>query len=335
MKRYNTIRVRSIAAAICTVMLLASCVREGERDCMTTVTFEYTYNMLSADAFGGQVSKVTLYMFDENGVFMHKYASDPAADIENGFSFNIPNLPEGRYQFAAWAQSNRLSASEASFMVSDLSFGIEQNLSYTMRRNNGVQQYELNNLLVGATDVITAGGASERNVRVAMKKANKKIRVIMMPTSGGSDLDVQDFSYNIIDEPGNGRINYDFSLLPDEKTTYRPYFAANLLPDPAQVFDPGQIDRAAVVELNTSRLVVGNKPRLTIKTADEQQTIVDVDLVWLLSLTEMEQHRDWSLQEYLDRQDEYVITLFVSNGEWVQTTIIINGWVVNNLEIDI
>lgn len=48
----------------------------------------------------------------------------------------------------------------------------------------------------------------------------------------------------------------------------------------------------------------------------------------------MESHRIWSLQEYLDRQDEYVITLFFDNDKWMDVTIIINGWVVNNVNIN-
>lgn len=316
-------------------LLSGACIRDGAQECATTVTFEYTYNMLSADAFGEQVSRVTLYLFDREGVFIRKIHSDPATDVENGFRFELPNLPEAEYQFAAWAQNDRLRNDESSFMVSDLAFGTECNLSYMMRRNNGIQQYELNNLLVGATGTVVAGGGSQREIRVPMKKVNRKIRVIMLPTEAGSELDVANYSFNIIDDPGNGHVNYDFSLLPDSPVTYRPYFAANLTPDPDLVFDPGEVDRAAVAEINTSRLVVENKPRLVISAIADPQPIVDVDLIWLLSLTEMERHQEWTLQEYLDRQDEFVITLFVQGGTWLTTTIIINGWVVNNVDIDI
>ena len=37
-------------------------------------------------------------------------------------------------------------------------------------------------------------------------------------------------------------------------------------------------------------------------------------------------HKDMTNQEYLDRQDEYSLTLFLDEGEWVSTQIVINGW---------
>ena len=40
-------------------------------------------------------------------------------------------------------------------------------------------------------------------------------------------------------------------------------------------------------------------------------------------------------QEYLDRQDEYSLTLFLDEGEWVSSVIYINSWrvVINNSSI--
>jgi hypothetical protein len=40
-----------------------------------------------------------------------------------------------------------------------------------------------------------------------------------------------------------------------------------------------------------------------------------------------------SNQEYLDRQDEYTMTFFLDEGEWVSSVIYINSWrvVINNI----
>ena len=47
-------------------------------------------------------------------------------------------------------------------------------------------------------------------------------------------------------------------------------------------------------------------------------------------------HKDMTNQEYLDRQDEYSLTLFLDEGEWVSSQIVINGWrvVINNTELN-
>ena len=47
-------------------------------------------------------------------------------------------------------------------------------------------------------------------------------------------------------------------------------------------------------------------------------------------------HKDMTNQEYLDRQDEYSLTLFLNEGKWASAEIVINGWhvVPNNTELN-
>ncbi len=197
-----------------------------------------------------------------------------------------------------------------------------------------MQQSELNNLLIGAIRAEITDGPQTQEIKVGLKKVNKKIRVVLLPYRGGSKLDVADYTFSIVDEIGNGHLSYDYSLLEDEQITYRPYYAANIVPKHSEVLNPEEIDRAAVVEINTSRLWEENNPRLIIASKTNDKEIVSVSLPWFFSLAEMEGHKKWSLQEYLDRQDEYVITLFLQDGgTWAQTIIIINGWVINNIPI--
>ena len=46
--------------------------------------------------------------------------------------------------------------------------------------------------------------------------------------------------------------------------------------------------------------------------------------------------QDMGDQEYLDRQDEYTMTFFLDEGEWVSSVIYINSWrvVLNNTELN-
>jgi hypothetical protein len=45
--------------------------------------------------------------------------------------------------------------------------------------------------------------------------------------------------------------------------------------------------------------------------------------------------KEMSDQEYLDRQDEYTMTFFLDEGEWVSSVIYINSWrvVLNDTEL--
>ena len=93
-----------------------------------------------------------------------------------------------------------------------------------------------------------------------------------------------------------------------------------------------------MTELNTSRLIYDDEPRLIIRDTRGGQEMLNINLTWLLSLKAIGEHRaDWSDQEYLDRQDEYAMTFFIDadNGTWMQNRILVNGWVLSLEEIEL
>lgn len=97
-------------------------------------------------------------------------------------------------------------------------------------------------------------------------------------------------------------------------------------------------------ELNTNRLIYGTHPRLTIRHKTTGKVWLNVDLIEYIMLMPTEGSLDKMLdrehpqQEYLDREDEYVIVFFFtqsSNGNMINVRITINGWTVriNNIEM--
>lgn len=329
-------RKSSMLFVLLAAAIMISCIDEELVNCRNvSVGFDYSYNILSSNALSEQVSQLSLYVFNERGLLVMKQIS-PEMGISNNYRIDFSNLDAGKYKFVAWAQSRHVEEEEAFFTIPDLKVGssVLGDLSYYLKRESGVQQNELNNLLVGYSDVVIENIATTQKIDIQLKKVNKKIRVVLLPYRGGSELDVEDYSFSIVDPIGNGHVNYDYSLINDEQITYRPYYAANVMPDPSEVVSPEEIDRAAVVEFNTSRLVEENNPRLIITSKENDREILSVNLPWFFSLTEMEDHKEWSLQEYLDRQDRYAITFFLDGGSWMQATIIINGWVINDIDVD-
>lgn len=328
-------------------LAFSSCIDDNRNDCgEVNIRFDYSYNMLSANALSGQTNYVALYIFDSSGTLIMKEVSGNI-QITNDYAVRTSELKAGKYKFVAWAKSDHLKADEADFKIPDMTVGasVLTDLTYYLKRTAGTQQHELNNLLVGMTDVEINNLNTTQNVVVPLKKINKKIRVLLLPYSGSSELDINNYTVSIVDRVGNGHVNYDYSLLSDETITYRPYYAANIVPQTAEALHPDELQKAAVVELNTSRLLVHavdtDNPRLQITTKDNGTEIVSVNLPWFFSLTGMESHKSWGLQEYLDRQDEYVISLFIDESPgtlpenaWIRTTIIINGWVINNIPVE-
>lgn len=328
-------------------LAFSSCVDENTDDCGdVSIGFDYSYNMLSANALAGQANYVVLYVFDSKGTLVMKNVSGDI-QITSDYAVRTTDLKAGKYKFVAWAKSNHIKSDDADFKIPDLTVGasVLDDLTYYLKRTNGIQKHELNNLLVGITEAELSNTNAPQHVTVPLKKVNKKIRVVLLPYGGSDELDINNYIFSIVDKIGNGHINNDYSLLHDESVTYHPYYAANVVPKPSEVLSPNELQRAAVVEINTSRLmdreIEVDNPRLLITSKDTGAEIVSVNLPWFFSLTGMESHKVWGLQEYLDRQDEYVVTLFIDETSgtlpedaWIRATIIINGWVVNNIQIE-
>jgi Protein of unknown function (DUF1812). len=316
------------------IFILSSCIKENEDNCGVTVRFAYTYNIMSANALKSQVDEVSLYVFDEDSILVRQH-TNVSTSLINDF-IRLTDLRSGNYHFVACAQSKHITSDQSYFSIPDLKTGVSRvdDLTYMMKREaSGFQRHELNNFLVGVADVAVNG--SSLSVTIDLKKVNNKIRVVILPNVPGSALDVADYEFSVVDMVGNGHINYDYSLLPDKQITYLPYYAANLTPKDPEALLPDEIDRVAVVEINTSRLIAENVSRLRIVDKKEGWEIVSMNLPWVFSLTGMENNNKWSLQEYLDRQDMYSIMLYFDDRTWTNGYLSINGWVINIKNIEL
>jgi len=320
--------------AIFMVFTTSSCIREEVRDCGATVRFMYVHNILSINALENHADEVFLYIFGEDGILVQQY-SNASTPLTNDFMIRLNDLKSSNYHFVAWARSKHITSEQSYFSIPKLTAGVSSidELTYMMKReDSGFQRHELNNFLVGMAEAVIDNHNS--HVTVELRKVTNKIRVAILPYTSGNTLGVADYEFSIVDKTGNGYINYDYTLLPDKQITYLPYYASNLSPKD-DVLSPNEVGRAAVVEINTSRLIEANAPRLHIVERKGSKEIVSLNLPWVFSLTGMEDHREWSLQEYLDRQDRYTIMLYLDDDNiWMTDTIIINGWSINNEKME-
>jgi hypothetical protein len=57
------------------------------------------------------------------------------------------------------------------------------------------------------------------------------------------------------------------------------------------------------------------------------ETIINIPLLDYIQLVKGYENRDMSMQEYLDRQDEYNMVFFIDERDnWMQAYIYINSW---------
>jgi hypothetical protein len=69
------------------------------------------------------------------------------------------------------------------------------------------------------------------------------------------------------------------------------------------------------------RIIISN---VVVTEKATSKKVFSINLIDYLALTEMEGHKKWSEQEYLDRQNEYQIVFFFSEL-WLAVQINING----------
>ena len=75
---------------------------------------------------------------------------------------------------------------------------------------------------------------------------------------------------------------------------------------------------------------------LRVRYASEEKPFIHVNLTELLKLTQIESHK-LPGQEYLDRQDEYVITAYVDivGGRAHCLYVVVDDWIVRLEDIDL
>ncbi|MDE5880293.1 MAG: FimB/Mfa2 family fimbrial subunit, partial [Muribaculaceae bacterium] len=124
----------------------------------------------------------------------------------------------------------------------------------------------------------------------------------------------------------NTLFNWENELLPTAQgITYSPWAKGQATVGLTQ---DGQEAVLAYAEFSTSRIMFGGKDRLIITNANNGNTILSIPLAEYLLLYKSERFSTMPSQQYLDREREWNMILFLQNGIWLDTEIIINDWIV-------
>ena len=83
---------------------------------------------------------------------------------------------------------------------------------------------------------------------------------------------------------------------------------------------------------NDKRIVIWDK-----RDKENPRKVFDHSLPWFLALCGERQGKDWGDQEYLDRQDHYILTFYVPDKRdyTLDAKVKVNGWVVNLQDADL
>ncbi|MDE6297062.1 MAG: FimB/Mfa2 family fimbrial subunit, partial [Muribaculaceae bacterium] len=340
----NYLKMPVAAALVCAAgMMMTSCINEDLEPCEARygIRFRWDNNLLGADAFSGNVHSVAVYGFDSNGVLAFVLTEKGDALAQQGYTLPIDgkNLAPGDYSVVAWCGLDNDTPDE-SFIVSDVEIGKTtiQELNCRLERQieNGTHysREQLYDLYHGTSYGITiydennADFAGDHVYPINLTKDTNNVRVMLQQF--GKDVNVENFTFSI--EAANGELSSsnDFS---DENTpiNYEPFYTTTGVADAtSETRADGAISGMgiAIANMKMSRLLYKKPTVLTIRNTDGKK-VLQVPMIDYALLAKDFEYNYLTEQEYLDRQDSYRMIFFLdSNGEWINTSVVINSWTV-------
>lgn len=338
--------ITSIFLLTASLSLWTACnsVYQYEGDCSVNYRLHFVddVKLNFSDAFRQEVNSIAVYVFTEDGIFVCSRSASGAMlhPVEGAYSMDISDLPPGNYHLVAWGGLE----DNASFSVPELTPGVStlNDLTCTLSRTRGtdgidVVNTELDPLFHGMLDITIPEENTEGTYYFTMTllKNTNSVNVVLQQLNGES-LNAEDYEFII--EADNGHLNHDNSILNDEpKFVYTSWnrqggVAGINTNSSARAGDNYTQVSAVVANLTISRIVeqedwsMYTRPTLTVYDRTRQKVVLSIPLIDYALLIRSNYPRIASSQEYLDRQDEYNMTFFLSNGQWLSNEIIINSW---------
>ena len=344
---------------------LSSCINDDLDDCppcaksKVALQFNYTYNVKEADAFASEVKNLNVYVFDENGKFFDSYIQS-SDQFKTGHTMEISDLKDGKYTFVCLARDrqpiSRAEGDEMEFSFSSLTPGVSTINDLTEKMGKENQQGELENnkdfaaLYTAQTSIdfkrMDEKGREGQVVKgeLSLKKCTKTYRIVLLPYENEQmQFSPEDFDVRIegsaawLDHQGNKVKNESITYLPYNKEHRRNYTGETTV-------EEKPVEQALVYDLSSSRMFERATESVSNSEYDDKRIIItdlrdkenprvvfNHSLPWFLALCGERANKDWEDQEYLDRQDHYILTFYVPDRRDynLDAKVNINGWVLN------
>lgn len=340
------------------LLLLTSCnnpVFDDEGDCAVHYYLRFVYNMNLkwADAFPSEVNSVNLYAFNKDGVFVKEFLGRGDALSSPDYTMELM-LDPGTYQLVAWCGLYNNGKEMESFTVPAPVPGKTTLEEFTCNLNTvATEQYPVvsdqrlyflyhGNMEVELPD---AQDGIDRNYTMYLTKDTNHIRIILQQLSAESMVP-ENFAFRI--EDSNGEMAWNNDLIGDTEVTYTQWdrmgaSAGVSKKDPDGEYEIVYVD-GVVADLSVSRMMASHDKEfyLTVTNTDIGEDIISrVPVIQYALLSkayyELAYNHTMSDQEFLDREDEYVLTFFLDeNLKWLNTSVFIHSWriVLNNQSFD-
>lgn len=338
MKRNRFIAL--LAALICALSAV-SCdkvIYDGPGECQIAIRFKFDFNMKYADAFRNEVKSVSVYVFDQDGKFVTKATDSGVPLTLEGYSLVIPRLAAGIYDVIAWCG---LEDGDA-FSVEDPATKTDLvcRIKTAARTKAGEENYSDKNLgnlfwgIVEKANLKELPAGSVNTVIIPLVKNTNSVRVLLQSINTNIHLTPDQFNFAIYDI--NTELGWDDNITRPIPVTYDPFETKQ---GSITLNDNTELITAALAEFSLGRLFARNtdKTRLVITQRSTGKTVFDIPLVDYFLMVKGHYASQMTKQEYLDRQDDYSVVIFIEHGEGlVAARVYINGWqiVLSNPDLD-
>lgn len=320
---------------------------ENEGDCEVShkIRFVYDMNLKWADAFPSEVNSVNLYVFDSNGRFVKEYTGRGEAVNQPDYTITL-DLPVGDYKFLAWCGLDNNTDKE-SFTVPEPVVGVTtleemscalntQKISVYSRSDSQEPIYSNERIYFMYHGYLEASlednhDGAEYIYTINLTKDTNHFRIILQELTG-ADLDPDDYALTI--EDTNSVMNWDNSLGRDDLITYEPWSQEVTEAGVGKLISGNELTyvKGLVADMSSSRLMASHKSStmLTITNRKSGELIARVPVLEYALLSkkyyESAYGHQMTDQEFLDREDEYVMTFFLYNNRWMNAYIDIQQW---------
>lgn len=326
-KFYHSIVAAAFIAAAAIGLNSCSVINDDLDPCPEGVVlrFVYDYNMEFANAFPAQVDCLTLLVFDQSGNYIKTITETSSVLADENWRMTI-DLPSGKtYRFVAYGG---LECEKSSFhFVDQPAVGSNYSSLEVAMNDNCIDAdpgVNLHALFYGNLDLtVPAGATTYTEGTVKMIRDTNSIRILLQNVDY-SPVNPDDFNFEITAD--NTLMGCDNAVIPTpEGITYSPWSVGQ---NSVGTDEDNDKVTVAYAEFSVARLIEGAPVRLNITNNTQGNSVLSIPLINYLLLLKSDHYKNMDSQEYLDRENHWDIILFLNEGRWVDTHIIINDWVV-------
>lgn len=333
-KYAKAVRSAVVLAAGLAAFLLSSCSTvwddQAECDFGLQIRFRYDYNMSFGDAFAAQVGRVSVYVFDENGIFVTEKTEEGAMLAEEGYRMKF-ELPDGKYRFICWG--GKYDDSFIHHKLTDGSTPEVELLEALMVRDSDnevkfTDGQPLRSLFWGQIEDLEVKARSIQEETLHLMKLTNQIKVNLVNGSG-EPISTDAFDFHL--KGSNGRISAeDAGLLEDDLVKFHPYHLAE-----RDVLTDTRATREGVTaEFSCPRILSDDKElRLHAIDRGTGKDVLDFPVAVCLASYAPSAYEtaDGIIhfidpQEFLDRSDLFNLTFVLTEGNWASVDIQVLAW---------